>query len=154
MRGRVLEARELTVLRDQVEDRVEDQVDERELAVDARRRHVSDHGLDPVGSGLLAQASQHGLRVVDADDAHPALGERQRDPARADRELQRGAVAGELRECLRSRPDHGRIEHAGRVLVVDRRDPLAEVPLVRSHCMPPPGIEPGTFGLRVRCSAS
>ena len=40
------------VLGDQVEDRVEDQVDERELAVDARRRHVADHGVDPLGSGL------------------------------------------------------------------------------------------------------
>ena len=27
-------------------------------------------------------------------------------------------------------------------------------PLLRAFLMPPPGIEPGTFGLRVRCSAS
>ena len=42
MRGGVREARDLAVLRVQVEDRVEDEVDDRELAVDARRRHVPD----------------------------------------------------------------------------------------------------------------
>ena len=64
---------------------------------------------------------------------HPALGQRQRDPAGADRELERSALARELREPLHGGPDHGRVEHARRVRVVDRRDALAEVPLVTSH---------------------
>src|SRR4051812_40757962 len=38
---RVLEAGDLAVLRGQVEDRVEDEVDEREVAVHARRGHVA-----------------------------------------------------------------------------------------------------------------
>ena len=130
MRGGVLEARHLAVLRDQVEDRVEHEVDERELAVDARGRHVPDDGLDPVGAGLLAQAIQHRLRVVHAGDPD-SFGERQRDPAGPDGELQRGAVAGELGERVHRRPDHGRIEHLPRVPVVPRGDALAEVPLFR-----------------------
>ena len=36
--------------------------------------------------------------------------------------------------------DHGRVEHARRVLVVARRDALAEVPLVRHHSLPPRSI--------------
>jgi hypothetical protein len=42
MGGGVREARDLSVLRSQVEDRVEHDVDERERAVDLRDRHVAD----------------------------------------------------------------------------------------------------------------
>jgi hypothetical protein len=34
-----------------------------------------------------------------------------------------------VREQLHGRPDHGRIEHPGRVLVIHGREALAEVPL-------------------------
>ena len=77
--------------------------------------------------------AQHVLGGVDAGDAHPALGQRQRDPSGPDRELQRRAVTGQLREQLDRRPDHGGIEHDRRVLVVRGRDALAEVLRVASH---------------------
>jgi hypothetical protein len=106
----VLEAGDLAVLRRQVEDRVEDEVDERELAVDTRRRHVAGDGLDPLRSRLRGEAGQHRPGAVDADDAHPALGQGQRNPPGADRELERPPVAGEGREPVDGRPDDGRIE--------------------------------------------
>jgi hypothetical protein len=133
VRRGVLEARDLAVLRGQIEDRVEHQEDEREVAFDARRRHVAGHGVDPLGAGLVAQPRQHRLGVVHAGDAHTALGQRQRDPAGPDRELQRRAVARQLREQVHGRLDQGRVEHAPGEVVVARRDALAEVPLVRSH---------------------
>jgi hypothetical protein len=42
---------------------VGDEVDERELSLDTPRRHVSSHRLDPLGTGLLTQAGQHGLEL-------------------------------------------------------------------------------------------
>jgi len=68
------------------------------------------------------------------------LGQRQRDPTGADREFERPAVTGEIREPLDSLRDQSRIEHARRVLVVRRRLALAEVPLVshQSQCFSPP----------------
>jgi hypothetical protein len=158
MRGGVLEARDLRVLGHEVRDRVEHQVDERELAVDAGAREVAERDLDVLGARLGAQPGEHRLGVVDAGDAHAALGKRQRDPAGADPELQRSAVPGEVGEHLHDRPHDLAGGHAGRALVIEGRGALAEEPrvaaLFRAHPMPPPGIEPGTFGLRVRCSAS
>src|SRR4249919_4271537 len=55
VRGDVLEARDLGVLRRQVADRVEDDVRERKRAVHLRRRKVADRDLDLVPTGLLAQ---------------------------------------------------------------------------------------------------
>ena len=83
----VLEAGDLGVLRGQVEDHVEDEVDVREIAVHARGRHVAGDGLNPLGAGLLGQTGQHRLRAVDPGHTHAALGQRQRDAAGADREL-------------------------------------------------------------------
>jgi hypothetical protein len=65
MGGGVLEARRPAVLRGQVEDRVEDQLDERELALDARCRHVACQRVDPLGLRLGGQAREHGLGFVD-----------------------------------------------------------------------------------------
>ena len=101
MRGGVLEARDLRVLRDQVEDRVEDEVDERELPVDAGRREVADRDVDLVASRLRAQPRHHRLRAVDAGDAHAARGERQRDPAGADAELERATARRRARRAGR-----------------------------------------------------
>ena len=65
--------------------------------------------------------------------ADAAPGERQRDAAGADPELERRAVAGELREEVDGGLDDRRLEHVGRRLVVPRRDLLAEVsPQARS----------------------
>ena len=98
MGGGVLEARHLRVLRDQVEDRVEHQVDERELSVQAGCREVSDGYFDVLGSGLGAQAGHHSFRVVDTGYRDAALGKRKRDPACADRELERPALPGKADE--------------------------------------------------------
>ena len=126
VRGGVLEARHLRVLRGQVADRVEDEVDERELPVDAGRGHVSGHGLDVLGAGLVAQAREHRLGAVDAGHADAALCERKRDAAGADRELERAAVAGEAGQHVDRRVEGRGVEHRGGVLVVARRHLLAE----------------------------
>ena len=84
--------------------------------------------VDPLRSGLLAQPGDHRLRVVDARHAHAARGQRQRDPARADRELERRAVAGQLGQQVDGGLDHRRVEHARRVRRRRRGDALAEEP--------------------------
>jgi len=48
------------------------------------------------------------------------------------------AAARELLQPVDGRPDHRRIEHARRVLVVDGRDALAEVLPVLSHALSVP----------------
>ena len=131
VRGDVLEARDLRVLRRQVADRVEDDVRERERAVDLRRREVADRDLDLLPAGLLAQLGDHRLGEVDPVHADAALRERQRDPAGADPELERRSVAGELGEEVDRRIEHVRLEHVGRGLVVALRHVLAEVVLGR-----------------------
>jgi len=67
---------------------------------------------------------EHLLDVVHAD---AALRERQRDPPRADPELERGSVAGELGEEVDDRLDDGAVEHVGTGLVIPRCNALAEV---------------------------
>src|SRR6266545_1918959 len=137
LRRGVLEARNLLVLRDQVEDRVEHQVDERELSADTGCGEVTDRHLDVLAPGLGAQPSHHGFGAIDAGDAHAALGERERDPAGADPELQRSTLSSEVCERLNDWRHHRRVEHAGSALVIDRRSALAEetlvVALVRWH---------------------
>jgi hypothetical protein len=86
--GGVLEAGDLGVLGDQVEDGVEDQVDEGELPGDP-------------GGGEVA-----------------------------DRQLQRSAPPGKTGQQVHDRRHHRRVEHVGGVLVVHRRDAVAEEPLV------------------------
>ena len=118
VRGGVLEARHLIVLRGQVVDRVVDQVGERELARYVGRGDVAERDLDPVGAGLRSQLLHHLAREVDATDRDAAPGQRQRDPAGADAELQRGAVAGQTGQEIDRRLDHGRVEHLRAALVV------------------------------------
>ena len=61
--------------------------------------------------------------------ADAARGERQRDPAGADAELERGAVAGELGEEVDHRVDDAPGRTSPRRLVVAAGDRLAEVVL-------------------------
>ena len=69
-------------------------------------RHVGEvahrHG-DVGAAGLLPELRDHRLGGVDAVHLEAALGEREREPAGADRELQHRAVAGELGEQLDAR---------------------------------------------------
>jgi hypothetical protein len=126
VRGGVPEARDLLLLRDQVKDRVEHQIDHRELALHAGCREVTDGHVDCLASRLGAQPTHRRFRVVDAYDRDAAAGERKRDPARTDPELQRPALFGEVCEELDHRLHRRRIEHLGGALVVDRRGALAE----------------------------
>ena len=124
---RVGEARDLRLLRRLVVDAVEDEVDERELALDARRRVVAD--LDRDAGGLLPQLRDHVRREVDARDTHAALGERHRDPAGADGELERAAACQREEEV-----DHRCDGHVGRLGVVAIGDLPGEPVLHSGSC--------------------
>jgi len=93
--GGVLEAANLVVLRQQIADRVVDQVDQPVGAPGTDARHVTHGDLDRVPVRLLAHPVNHVCRQLDAVDAHPGGPERQRDAASAHRELERVALAGE-----------------------------------------------------------
>ena len=129
VRGGVLEAGHLIVLRGQVVDRVVDQVGERELARHLGGGEVAQRDLDPVGAGLRPELLHHLAREVDAAHRHAAPGERQRDPAGADAELERSAVSGQPGQEVDGRLDHGRVEHLGAAVVVALGHALTEVVL-------------------------
>ncbi len=131
VRCNVLEARDLRVLGRQVADRVEDDVRERERAVDLRRREVADCDLDLLAAGFFVQLGDHLCGEVDPVHADAALRERERDPAGADSELERRPVTGKRGEELDRRIEHVWIEHVRRGLVVALRHVLAEVVLGR-----------------------
>jgi hypothetical protein len=64
---------------------------------------------------------------------HTALREPERDPPRSDREFERGAVAGEIRQEGDDRVDDGRIGLVGVPLVVPLRHTLAKMVLGHRH---------------------
>jgi hypothetical protein len=127
--GHVLEAGDLLVLGRQVPDGVEDQVGDREPALDGGGGEVADGHADPLGPWLGPQPRHHGLRQVDAVHADAASGQGQGDPAGADAELQGGPLSGQAGQEL----DHGihdrGLEHVGGRPVVAGRHLLAEVVL-------------------------
>ena len=124
VRGDVLEAANLLVLRKQVEERVEHDVHERIRAGDADLREVAHRHIDGVAPGLGPELLDHRRGEVDAVDANARSRERQRDPAGADRELERGATFRELGQ------DHDR-----RVLVVALHERVVDrgVGFVEAH---------------------
>lgn len=124
VRGGILEARDLSRLRAEIEDRVVDDVGERERALDPSRCHVADLHRDRIG--LPAQHGDHVRREVDARDPNAASGERHRDPAGADRQLE-GAAARERDEEV----DDGLDGHPRRARVIPLGDLSCEV--VRRH---------------------
>ena len=129
MGGGVLEARDLLVLRRQVPDRVEDEVGERERAVDARGREVADRDLDLAPAPGFARSRA----TIASDRSMPATRTPRAESGSAIRpvpiaELERRAVARELGEEVDDRVDDGRVEHR-RVVVVAGGDRLAEVVL-------------------------
>ena len=121
MRCGVLEAGDLLVLRRQVHDRVGDEIGDRERGFDRRRGEVADRHADPLRAGLRTQSRHHRLGQIDPVHRYAALRERQRDPSRADAELERGTAAGEIRQ----EGDHG---------IDDGRIGLVRVPLVEALC--------------------
>jgi len=111
MGGGVAEARDLEVLRGEVRDRVEHEIDEPEGAVDPCRRDVADRHVDLVGVRLRPELGNHRLGQIDPRHPDTALVQRQRDSPRADGELERGAAACELREEVDRRTEHVRVVH-------------------------------------------
>jgi hypothetical protein len=83
--------------------------------------------------GFASQPRDHRLRQLDPVHRHSPLRERERDPARADPELERASVSGELDEEIDDRVDDRRVEHLRRGLVVPRGDALVEVAVVGVH---------------------
>ena len=109
----------------QVEQRVEDQVDQRVRAGHAHVGHVADDDRDRVTARLGAQQGHHLRRRLDAFDRDAALGQRKRHPAAADGQLQDRAAGRQASQEL----------HRGRGVgvagTVVRRRPLpAEEPRV------------------------
>ena len=103
MGGRVREAAHLGLLAGQAEEGVEGDEDERERALDRHVGEVAHRHRDAVAAGLLPELRDHRLGGVDAVHLEAPLGEREREPAGADRELEHRAVAGELGEQLDAR---------------------------------------------------
>src|SRR5262249_36527920 len=85
--GRVAEAGDLLVLRQQARDAVVNEIDEVELPGDAVLGHVADDDLDPVTARLAPQHLDHGLRAVQPADRQAAPGRGQCDPSGTDGEL-------------------------------------------------------------------
>ena len=135
LRGDVLEARDLLVLRRQVHDRVEDEVGDRERPLDRGRGEIADRHADVLGARLRPQSRDHRRREVDAVHADAALPERESDAPGADAELERGAVAGQADEEVDDGIDHRRLGYLG-VVVVPRCHRLAEIVLGHGATLP------------------
>ena len=129
VRRDVLEAGDLLVLRGQVVDRVEDEVGDGERTLDGGRREITDRDADRIAARPGAQPRHHRVGEVDALDRDTPLGERQRDAARADAQLERRAVSGQVGEEFDGRVDDRRVEHVGGRLVVSIGHSLAKVVL-------------------------
>src|SRR4051794_34238795 len=111
MRGPVLKAGDLLILRCQVPDRVEDEVRERERRVDCGRGEVADGDPDLLSARLRAQLRDHRSRQVDPMHAHATVRERDRDPASANAELERTTMSRQFGEKVDDRFDDPRLEH-------------------------------------------
>ena len=93
------ECSQLLLLVGHVEQGAEGTDDERHALVDRRFPQIADAEIDERADAvLLGQGTrdrEHPLRQVDADHGAAGLGDRNRDPARADGELDDGTVAAE-----------------------------------------------------------
>src|SRR5687768_14653968 len=81
MGGSVTEARDLSLLRGEVHDRVTDEVDELERPLDPRRGEVSDRDRNLIPARLLLQLRDHRAREIDPAGRHAPTRQRQADPA-------------------------------------------------------------------------
>ena len=110
MGSSVLEARDLGVLRRQVHDRVEDDVDEREASVDPRRCEVADRHRDLAAARLGAEFRDHVRREIDPVHGHTARREGQGDAAGANPELECRAITREVGQHVGGGGDDGGLE--------------------------------------------
>ena len=90
----VAETLRLPVLAEQAEQRVEDQVHQAERPGGGDLSHVPDHDRDRRAARLGPQPRHHRLGGVDPLHRDPPGGQRERDPAGADRQFQRAVVSG------------------------------------------------------------
>ena len=123
----LIKARHLLVLRRQVHDRVRDQVDNGERALDRRRGEVADCHGDMLRARFRTEPRDHRLRQIDPVHRDAALRKRQRDPAGADAEFERVTGPGEIRNEVNDGIDDGRRGLMGVPLVKTLRHVLAEV---------------------------
>jgi hypothetical protein len=98
VRGDVLEAADLRLLRLQGKERVENDVHKRVPTLDRDLREVADGDGNRPSARFRPQASDHRLRGVDAVDIDPAFGKRERNAPGPHREFERGPGAGLLGE--------------------------------------------------------
>ena len=129
MRGSVLKARDLGGLRRQIVDRVEDQIDERELAWSRSRGEVSDRHANTGAIGFRTKPRDHRFGEIDAVDSNTPAGQWQCDPTRADPELERTPVTDKIEQEIHRGIDNPWIEDRG-IVVVARGDPLIEVTIL------------------------
>ena len=120
-RGHVAKACDLRALRCQAEDRAEHDVDQRELAFDRDAGEVAERHRDRRAAGLFAQPLEHRLRRVDAMHGDATRGQRDRDPAGPDPQLERWATCRELVQPV----DRGRRIEVAVHVVVDSSPGLA-----------------------------
>jgi len=111
--SRVTEAGNLLGLSQQVGDRVEDEVHERELSWGACGSHVSNDDGDRAFINFGAQFVDHGDGQLDSGDRHTALGQGDSHSASAYGELECSALTCELGESLDGRLQHLGSEHSG-----------------------------------------
>lgn len=127
MDRRVGEARDLLLLRGEVSDGVENEVDKPERTLDTRASHVADRHTQVATPRLQAQLLDHRLRELDSANVHAAGRQRERNPSGADRKLESPAIACQLREHLDGRLDGGWVEHLRYGFVVGPRDVRPEM---------------------------
>ena len=120
--GHVVEAADLVVLGEQVEEGVEHDVDQPVATGDGDRGEVTDGDIELVAAGLGPEAVDHRRRQVDAVDPYAGGGQGQADPPGANGQFEDRSVPGEVGE----ERDRLRLVAADLFLVVDGRGVLTE----------------------------
>ena len=115
---RVLEAGHLFVLSREVHNRVEDQVDERELDIESRRSHVAFYGADATTVRLCKQPGQHVGGQFDAENVKATAGEWNRNTPGPYGELEYRPTSGQLGKTVHCRGQNLVREHAGERFVI------------------------------------
>src|SRR5215472_15440969 len=139
----VAETLSLPGLAEQAEQRVEDQIHQAERPSGRDLSHVADDDGDRLTTRLGPQPFYHRGGGVDPLHRGPPGGQRQRDPAGADRQLEHPAISGQPGEELHSEP----WVHVGEVFVIHPSPAIAVErrifkPCHASHSNRLPGRQP------------